>query len=79
MNLFDALIGNSPRDYANNVVIDPTGGLVLLDHAYGLGRLSEDDLVSRLKGMLGMQDIQHLLKRRDALLARVAKLVRRKR
>jgi hypothetical protein len=38
----------------------------------------EDDLAIRLKGILGKEDVRNLLKRRDALLAHLAKLVAEK-
>jgi hypothetical protein len=40
--------------------------------------LREDDLEARLKGILGKEEIRNLLKRRDALLAHLAKLVAEK-
>ena len=99
MNLFDALIGNTARNAANNLLVDPAWGIVLVDFLFGfpsetalrnppaqfdrrlLARLRafrEDDLQIRLKGILGSEDISNVLKRRDALLAHVAKLVAEK-
>ncbi len=99
VDLFDALIGNTLRDDANNLLVDPDWEIVLVDHYLGfssdtelrnppsqfdrrllakLRAFREDELQIRLNGILGREDIRNMLKRRDALLAHLAKLVAEK-
>ncbi len=94
---FDYIIGNRDRNLAN-ILIDPSWGLVLIDHNLafsGIGyrmqpmkfdrvlieklrRLSKVGMQARLEGVLDMQDIENILKRRDELLTHLEQLIAEK-
>jgi hypothetical protein len=97
MKVFDALIANPGRP-ALNLLVDPDGEIVLVDHELAftaqtelsslpdrfdrrlvtkLQALRESELQIRLKD-LSADEVRSLLKRRDALLAHLARLVAEK-
>ncbi len=93
--MFANLIGNTDRNKMN-ILVDPNGDLVLIDHTRSfssdeellgppvqfdrrlvekLRHLNPAGLSLRLKGILDMEAIEHLLERRDALLAHMEQLI----